>query len=159
VNFKFPKFLDGAIGPVVGKTGKIIHMMMQANFTANNIPLTKEQFIVLICLEEAPRPQSFLALITERDKGSLTRLVQGLEKKEYVVRTVSETDARINQVAVTEKGREIIQQTKPLMKGLVNSLQAGIDLEELAIATKVLEQVQANAIQKIEELEQHKSIS
>ncbi len=159
MNFKFPTFLEGAMAPKVGKTAKCIRMMMRALFTAHQIPLTKEQFIVLICLQEEPQPQSALALITERDKGSLTRLVQSLEKKNYVKRTVSNTDARVNQVALTKHGKEIIKQTKPLMLKFVQSLQQGIDPAEMEIASKVLTQIQNNALDQLNKLEQHKPTS
>ncbi len=76
---KFPAFVKNAIAPRIGKSSKFIHMMIQQSLDYHNIPLTKEQFVVLLYLEEEAKPQSFLAHITERNKGSLTRLVQSLE--------------------------------------------------------------------------------
>ena len=139
--------------PQLGKTTKFINMMVKAHFVANDIPLTKEQFIVLLCLEEEPQPQSFLATITERDKGSLTRLVQSLEKKRYVIRKACKADSRVIQVEVSPKGRAILEQTKPIIKSLFARLQLGVDEKEKVVAMKVIEQIQENASKEIEKIE------
>lgn len=157
VKFQFPSFLQEAIAPKVGRTAKVIHMMMKATLLQKNIDLTKEQFFVLLCLEQEARPQSFLAMITERDKGSLTRLVQSLEKKEYVQRSVSESDGRVNYVELTPQGQKVLNNTKPLMTKMVMQLQDGIDEHEKSIALKVLQQVQGNALSELERIENIKN--
>lgn len=153
----FPKFVKGAMVPRLGKTTKFINMMIKGHFLANNIPLTKEQFIVLLCLEERPKPQSSLANITERDKGSLTRLVQSLEKKKYVKRKVCSEDNRVNHVEMTAKGKVILNKTKPVISELFDRIQVNIDEKEKEIAMRVIEQIQNNALKEIETLEHIKN--
>lgn len=153
VKSEFPKFVQGAMAPRVTKTAKFISMMVKANFTAHKVPLTKEQFIVLLCLEEESKSQSFLAIITERDKGSLTRLIQSLEKKEYIKRKVCAEDNRVNQVELTSKGRLVLEDTKPLMRKMLDAIQVGISKEEMEIATRVLEKMQDNAQKEMDRIE------
>ena len=142
--------------PKVGKTAKMVSMMVKSYFVGNNIPLTKEQFIVLLCLEEGCKNQSFLAMVTERDKVSLTRLIQSLEKKKYVKRAISAEDSRVNEVELTCEGKVILEETKPVMKKLFSMVQQGITEEEMELVTQVLQKMQLNVMNVIEKIEEAK---
>lgn len=156
MNSETPTFVSDYLVPKVGKTAKMVSMMVKSHFIGNNIPLTKEQFIVLLCLEEGFKSQSFLAMVTERDKGSLTRLIQSLEKKSYVKRTISAEDSRVNEVELTSKGKVILEETKPVMKKLFSIVQQGITESEMELATQVLEKMQRNVMNIIEKIEEAK---
>ncbi len=153
VNSDLPPFVEGAMAPRVAKTTKFISMMIKSHLAAHDVPLTKEQFIVLLCLEEGAKNQSFLAILTERNKGSLTRLIQSIEKKGYIERNVSSADNRVNEVELTSEGKMVLEETKPIMKNLFAVLQQGVEEEEMQIATRVLEKIQINATHEIERLE------
>ena len=153
-----PSFIEHAIAPHVGKTSKFISMLVKNLFAKHNIPLSKEQFIVLICVEQGAKPQSSLVNITERNKGSLTRLVQSLEKKRYVKRKDCCEDNRVNWVEITEEGRTILKKTKPLMQEVFSLLQTGIEEEEKRTALKVIQRMQQNAIEEIEKLDRISTI-
>ncbi|MFB1023045.1 MAG: MarR family transcriptional regulator [Vicingaceae bacterium] len=156
MNSETPTFVSDYLVPKVGKTAKMVSMMVKSHFIGNNIPLTKEQFIVLLCLEEGFKSQSFLAMVTERDKGSLTRLIQSLEKKSYVKRTISAEDSRVNEVELTSIGKVILEETKPVMKKLFSIVQQGITESEIELATQVLEKMQRNVMNIIEKIEEAK---
>lgn len=153
MNSNFPSLIANYLTPRVGRTAKFIGIAVKAEFCENNIELTKEQFIVLLCLEGEPKSQSSLAFITERDKGSLTRLIQSLEKKAYVNRKNDKQDSRVNLVEITSKGKAILESTKPIIQSLFNRLQDGIKEEEIKIAKTVLERVQVNAQKELEKIE------
>lgn len=149
----FAQIRERKIVPKVGKTAKYISAFIRAKLEQQGLGLSKEQFIVLHHLEEEDKAQSMLAMITERDKGSLTRLVQSLEKKELVKRKVCPNDSRVNRVSITEKGRAILEQTKPIFKEVFNVLEAGISEEEKAIVDRVLQKLRENANHEMEKLE------
>jgi DNA-binding MarR family transcriptional regulator len=145
--------MNNLVAPRIGKTAKFINSMIKSYFSEHNIPLTKEQLIVLWRLKEEPRPQSFLAMITERDKGSLARLVQSLEKKNYVQKKICKEDSRVNWIEITAEGRAILEDTQPVLWEIFNLLQEGIEEEEIEIAIKVIQKVQENAQKEIEKLD------
>ncbi len=126
---------------------------MKQVFDQASISLTKEQFIVLCHLESGPQPQTSLAMITERDKGSLTRLVQTLERKNYVIKKSSKNDNRVNFVEITQLGNSILQKTKPIVNQVFNEVEQQISPEELTIAISVLEKIQQNTLKIIEQKE------
>lgn len=149
----FAQIREGKIVPKVGKAAKYISAFIRAKLEQQGLSLSKEQFIVLHHLEEEDKAQSMLAMITERDKSSLTRLVQSLEKKGLVKRKVCPNDSRVNRVSITEKGRAILEQTKPIFKEVFKVLEAGISEEEKAIVDRVLQKLRENANHEMEKLE------
>ena len=107
--------------------------------------LTKVQFVVLKMLSEKDNiPQHELAYITERDKTSLTRLMNTLERKGLVARKHCKEDKRIKQVTITEEGREIVNAVMPIFKSIESVIGVDIHLDDIKTTIKVLEQVQAN---------------
>lgn len=89
-------------------------------------------------------PQHELAYITERDKTSLTRLMNTLERKGLVARKHCKEDKRIKQVTITEEGREIVNAVMPIFKSIESVIGVDIHLDDIKTTIKVLEQVQAN---------------
>jgi DNA-binding MarR family transcriptional regulator len=146
-------FLNGLIIPAVGKTSKFTNTLLKHAFAQAKSSLTKEQFIMLCHLEEGPKAQTSLAMITERDKGSLTRLVQTLERKQLVIKKCCEQDNRVNHVEITPKGKKVIAAAKPMVIEVFNHAQENIDKNDLEIALKVLEKLQKNVIETIENKE------
>ncbi len=112
---------------------------------SNGFNLSKEQFIVLKYLNEKDgRKQNDLAFITNRSKTALTRLIQTMEKKGYVSRSICETDLRINHVYLTPFGRETWEKSYPYFLEVVKELQQGIAQEDILRVQKVMKQIQSN---------------
>ena len=115
------------------------------NMKSHGINLSKEQFIVLKHLDEKDgRIQNDLAFITNRSKTALTRLIQTMEKKGYVSRSVSEKDMRVNHVYLTALGREIWEKSYPFFLETIQELQKGISKEDLENTKNVMKQIQNN---------------
>ncbi len=136
---------ENTIIPWVGKTGKLLGCLVNSAFQENGIPLTREQWIFLMKLSDLEGiPQNDLAFITERDKASLTRLVQTLEKKGFIERKSSEVDRRMNLVFITDSGIEMYQKATPFVKNIIKVLEQGISEEEIATTIETLQKIQIN---------------
>jgi len=115
------------------------------NMKSHGINLSKEQFIVLKHLDEKDgRIQNDLAFITNRSKTALTRLIQTMEKKGLVSRSVSEKDMRINHVYLTQLGRQTWEKSYPFFLKIIEELQKGLSQEDIINAQKVMKQIQSN---------------
>lgn len=111
----------------------------------NQSNLTKVQFIVLKILSEKNNiPQHELAYITERDKTSLTRLMNTLERKGLITRNHCKEDKRIKQVTLTEEGRQMVNAFMPIIESIESVISVDISVDDIKTTIKVLEQVQAN---------------
>ncbi len=141
--------LNNTLIPCLGRTAKLMTVYMQQKFAHYHVDLTLKQWIVLKHLvEEGGREQKHLALITERDKTSLTRLISTLEKKGLVRREVSVTDKRVNHLFITNPGKETYLSTLPLITQSIQELQSGIDKEDLDRAIATINRV-SNNIKKL----------
>ena len=142
--------LSPPIIPLMGKTMKHINALLVAKLSLAGVDLTKNQVILLRRISEGPKPQSSLALITERDKGCLTRLIQSMEKKGLVLRVVSKEDKREKYVKLTPEGERELNVAMPILEDCFDLLLEGITEKERVIARKVLTRIMENADQDIE---------
>jgi DNA-binding MarR family transcriptional regulator len=137
--------LEKTLTPWIGKTAKLMAIYITDKFKNHGIDLTKEQMLLLKCLyEENGQAQNSLAVITERDKASLTRLVSTMEKKNMVARIPDAEDKRINRIFLTREGRKVFEATLPVMVEITSGLQQGISEEEINAAIETLKKVQKN---------------
>lgn len=139
------------IAPWLGKTSKMMNMYISDVFHKNNIEVTKQQWIVLKILNEHSEGiiQNELAFITERNKATLTRLINVMEKNDLVLRSTSESDSRKNLIYITKKGNALFLKTKPILLTSILDIQNGISIHEMDAFIKVMTKIQHNlTIQK-----------
>ena len=106
------------------------------------ISLSKHQIILLrILSREDGIPQNDLAFITDRDKTSLTRLISTMERKGLLNRKTCETDKRVNNVFITQKGLEETKMAFPLIINEIDNIQQKINAKEIETTIKVLKQI------------------
>ncbi|QXP74050.1 MarR family winged helix-turn-helix transcriptional regulator [Tenacibaculum sp. HL-MS23] len=137
--------IENTLAPWLGKTTKMIENHVHDLFFEHNISLTKIQWVFLKKVQEKNGvPQQELAFLTGRDKTSLTRLVNTMEKKGLVARIPSKLDRRINNIYITKKGDVLFKETLPIMAQFVTSLQENISEEEIAQTINVIKKIQEN---------------
>lgn len=141
--------LEKTLAPWLGKTMKMIDNHIQDLFYEQNISLTKTQWILLKKLHEKDGvPQQELAFLTGRDKTSLTRLVNTMEKKNLVARISSKLDKRINHIFLTKNGESLFKESLPIIEKFITALQENISEEEINSTIAVIKKVQENLISK-----------
>lgn len=98
----------------------------------NHIDLTPEQFLLIDILWNCgPMPQYALADTMQKDKNSITKLVDALEKKKLITRRRDDGDKRSNTVFLTSKGEMMKDDTKQFGISMLEKLLEGIDEKEL----------------------------
>lgn len=131
--------------PWISKTSKLLGIYVADVFKSRGMDLTREQLIFLKLLKEKDgRMQNELALITERDKASLTRLVSTLERKGLVERRTDESDRRVNRIYLTEAGCQTLHDAMPVIREIIENVQKGISEEEIESAIATIKKVQQN---------------
>ena len=140
---------QNSIGPWMGMTVKIVEYYLQELFTEFGLDLSKEQMIVLKVLHvQDGLNQNELASLTFRDKSSMARLLSKMEKKNYVNKEQSKEDKRINLIFLTEKGRVVFKQTRPVLKKLIKTMEQNITKIEKKQLIEILKKVQFNFTQE-----------
>ena len=142
-----PIKFEKSIAPWIGKTEKLMGIFMRDAFNKAGIDITKEQFIVLAELDQQDGiMQKNLADITERNKGSLARLINTMEKKNFVARIPSDEDKRINCIHLTRQGREAFKKVQPIIWDCINQMQKGLTAEEIELAIGIIKKLQQNIV-------------
>ena len=128
-----------------GKLSAAINRKLYRSFRKMSIDITPEQWTVLFYLWSRDGvTQQELCNVTFKDKPSMTRLIDNLEKQQLVVRSPGVRDRRINLIHLTEKGRELEATTNPLVTSVMRMALEGFSDSEVEMAGTMLAKVFAN---------------
>ena len=130
---------------ITGKASTALARRLQKNFKQAGIEITIEQWSVLYHLwKEDGQSQQQLCDATFRDKPSITRLVDNLEKLGLVKRTANKNDRRINKICLTPEAQNLQVQTMEVANQTLNEALVGVTNGQVEIAKEVLQRVYDN---------------
>lgn len=130
---------------ITGKASTAIARRLQKKFNTAGLNLTIEQWSVLYHLwKEDGKSQQDLCNATFRDKPSITRLVDNLEKLQLVKRVASESDRRINRIYLTRLAQKLQEQTMGLAEETLNEALGGVPADKIDVCKSVLQIVYDN---------------
>ena len=111
----------------------------------NMINITPEQFLVLdILWEKQSLSQQNIADIIQKDKNSVTKIIDSLEKKQLVRRVVDTKDRRINKIELTDEALSLEKVTTEVAINFMNDTIKGIDNKDLDSFVNVMRQIKDN---------------
>ena len=114
-------------------------------FKKNGVNLTAEQYLVMDTLwNEGTLTQQAIAFIIQKDKNSVTQVIDNLEKKGLVTRSVAKDDRRVNNIMLTEEGKALKDSTKKLAIDTMEKALEGIPEQDVLTFVGVLKKVCAN---------------
>lgn len=130
---------------ITGKASTAIARRLQKKFNAAGLNLTIEQWSVLYHLwKEEGISQQELCNSTFRDKPSITRLVDNLEKLNLVKRVPSEHDRRINLIYLTKQAQKLQEESMVLAEETLNEALETVPLDKIEVCKEVLQLVYDN---------------
>ena len=130
---------------ITGKASTAIARRLQKKFNASGLSITIEQWSVLYHLwKEDGKSQQELCNRTFRDKPSITRLVDNLEKLNLVKRVSSKEDRRINRIYLTEQAYALQEQTMGLAEETLNEALQLVPPDQIEVCKAVLQVVYDN---------------
>jgi DNA-binding MarR family transcriptional regulator len=135
--------LESSLGYYLSKARNVLVERMDR--AVKPLGLTAQQIAVILLLscKRAHTPYE-LSRVMSYDSGSMTRMLDRLEKKGFIVRTRSEADRRMVQLDLTPHGREVAQQLPPLGAAVLNEQLQGFSAEDIATLTSLLGRLIAN---------------
>src|SRR5271170_4214589 len=130
---------------ITGKASIAIARRLQKKFNSAGLNLTIEQWSVLYHLwKDDGKSQQELCKATFRDKPSITRLVDNLEKLQLVKRVPSENDRRINLIYLTKTAQRLQDQTMELAEQTLIDALGGVPADKIDVCKSVLQIVYDN---------------
>ena len=130
---------------ITGKASTAVARRLQKNFKQSGIEITIEQWSVLYHLwKQDGLSQQQLCDATFRDKPSITRLVDNLEKLGLVKRMANKSDRRVNRICITPEAEKLQAQTMDVANQTLNEALASVTNGQIEVAKEVLQIVYDN---------------
>ena len=128
-----------------------VHRLSTKKFVQNShnsgIDISMDQWLVLgpIWGKEGIS-QKEISEYCLKDKTSVTKIIDTLEKKNIVVRVPDQLDHRIKRVVLSNKGKKLFLEVIPIMELTRNQLREGITEKEVELLRSVLSKIYKNLI-------------
>ena len=111
----------------------------------SNVQLTPEQFLLIdILWNQGPMNQQKMADTLHKDKNSITKLADALEKKGLIVRERNAKDRRSNTMVLTPKAENLKFGAKEAGISILDKILVGISDEELRSFLVTLNKISDN---------------
>ena len=126
-------------------TGCKLKQFIAAKLRQENVPLTPEQFLLIDLLwNQGAMTQQQLADQMHKDKNSVTKLVDAIERKGFVNRQQNASDRRSNTLVLTEKAIELRDDAKQKGISILDEMLEGISEAELRTFLSTLNKLNVN---------------
>lgn len=130
------------ISSIRGKAYKFIIGELQANRIHGIVP--SHGGILYELFKDGKLSMKSLAGRIDRDKSTVTSLVQKLIKMGYVKKVKDESDHRVNYIVLTRKGKELEPVFNDISKKLIQRFYTGLTQEEKRAIIGILERIHRN---------------
>lgn len=142
--------MDKAIGSGSVRLSK--KMTRIINLQLKPFGITTEQWSVLRTLSESDEiSQKELSERADKDQATLTKILDLLEKNEFIQRVQNPSDRRSFLIKITNKGTELVKDVTPFLEEIFEKIIHKIDAEKLAIFKEVSLSLEKNIESLLEE--------
>ena len=136
--------VQGMAGHLIRRLHQISTQVFTQHMQASGFDLTSVQFAALDAILAQPGiDQAGVAAAITYDRATIGGVIDRLETKGYVTRTVSETDRRARVVCATPKGAAAFAEVLPVVTALQDQILQELDETEkaqmLALARRVID--------------------
>ncbi len=108
--------------------------------------LTVEEFILLNMIgAKTDQILQNIAIATGKNKSVVMRMIDSLESKDLVKRTVNPEDRRENLLSITEKGEKVVAKYQEIEKKLSSELLQDLSPEKLDVFFEVIDEISHKA--------------
>ena len=133
----------------MGMLLSMAHRAMTRRFVHNThesgMDISLDQWMVLGPIWQLKTPShKDLSEFCMKDKTSITRIVDTLEKKNLVVRVADQIDQRMKRVVLTHEGKQLFNHVVPIMEKTREEVRQGISDSEIDAFKRVLIQINKN---------------
>ena len=137
--------LSKEIAVELNLTGCKLKQFLASRLRQQNVPLTPEQFMLIDLLwNNGEMSQQQLADQLHKDKNSVTKLIDAIERKGFVVRRQNKLDRRSNTLVLTEKANQLKPGAKRKGISILEEMLEGISEEELRVFLTILHKLNSN---------------
>ena len=134
-----------SLGYWAGLVSRLLSNTLGKRFQEAGIKMTAEQWgAIILLLNHDAMTQGQLGERLYLEKSSVSRLVDGLERRGWVVRTKSPGDNRHKLVSPTPKALETAERCAVIARGVLEEAQRGMTEDERLVCRSFLSRIIAN---------------
>ncbi|WP_277186735.1 MarR family winged helix-turn-helix transcriptional regulator [Caballeronia sp. BR00000012568055] len=135
--------LESSLGYYLSKARNVL--VARTDVALKPLDLTSRQIgVVLMLASGRARTPQELSREMSYDSGSMTRMLDRLEKKGFLSRTRSDADRRIVELSLTERGRDAAARLPQIGAAVLNEQLQGFTRAELDTLTGLLARIIGN---------------
>lgn len=143
--------LENIIFYTLERAIKSYRQYAQHHITAAGIDITIDQWLLLKAIQENPgTPQNELAKAVFKDMASVTRMIELMVTKGFLVRSINGSDRRRSVLELTERGLHTLTVIQPVIETNRNSALNTLSKDELIILEDLLSRITENTAFKPE---------
>ncbi|MFP4089186.1 MAG: MarR family winged helix-turn-helix transcriptional regulator [Cyclobacteriaceae bacterium] len=137
--------VENSLSMVMGKASRLLTNRISKNLSEHNV--TAEQWMLLASLwRKNGQTQQALAEVSNKNKASITHLIDNLEKRQLVTRHADESDRRNKIIYLTPEGERLQEELASIVKKTTKAMTRGIDKKDLKVSKQVMKQIIENLL-------------
>ena len=138
---------DINLGMLIGQVHRLSTKKFVQNSHNSGLDISMDQWIVLGPIwENEGLSHKEISEYCLKDKTSVTKIIDTLEKKNLVVRVSDQLDHRVKRVVLSNKGKELFLQAIPIMELTRDQLRDGITEQDIESLRSVLTKIYNNLV-------------
>lgn len=131
--------INSSLGFLLSKGTQTLYRQLNRNFNSLSNDITFEQWSIMKLLFYCDgKSQNEIAENTFKDKVSIAKIIDILEKNELVYRTFDDKDRRVKRVFLTEKGKKKVPELKTIADRTIIEAFNNVSKNDLESFRKVL---------------------
>jgi len=139
--------LENAIGFWIYEANQVLRRELYRAFASLGLEITPEQWMILVRLwEQDGCSQNDLCDKTLKDRPTISRVLDVMERHGLVTRGAHPADRRQRVVLLTRKGKDLQKTAVPRVREIVAALERGIPDEDLRATRRTLQQIVRNLL-------------
>ena len=136
---------EDSIGYYINKAATIMRLNLYKAFQGESREITVDYWVVLNRLwQRDGMIQNELARLTGKDNASITRILDGMQKKDLVRRQPDENDRRAYKIFLTEKARGLETSLKDIAGRNAEMAMKNLSTEEITQLKRILKKIIMN---------------
>jgi len=137
--------LNSIIFYTIDKAIKSYRQFAQKQLKEAGFALTIDQWLVLKALEQDSKaPQQQIAAAVFKDVASITRIIELLVQKGYLMREFHSGDRRRFKITLTDMGKEVLEKMQPHIIANRNRALHGITQDDIKMLQGILSKITQN---------------
>ena len=138
---------DIDIGMLMSQVDRLCTKKFVQNARKFGMDISQDQWMVIGPIwKQKGISQKEIAEYCGKDKTSVTKIIDTLEKKNLLVRYSDQIDQRIKRVVLSNKGKDLMKNVMPVIEQHRNDLLGGIKNKEIETFKIVLKKIYSNLI-------------